>query len=261
MNSGTSYSQITTQKVEKAFQITLNRESKMNALNIELLQEIKHAVLSVQEDHEVRGIIITGAGTKAFAAGADIMEFANFEPDQAEKMSRDGHEVMNTIENSVKPVIAAVNGYALGGGCELALACHMRLASPNALFGQPEVNLGVPPGYGGTQRLAQIIGKGLAMEMLITAKNMDANRALETGLVNAVVTQDELIPTCITYINKISGKSPVAIGRVIACVNDMYKDGKDGMEREIIEFSEAFQTPDFVEGTNAFLDKRKPNFK
>lgn len=260
MNTDTSYSQIKTSVQNKAFVITIDRESKMNALNIGLLGEIKDAVESVQNDSGIRGIIITGAGEKAFAAGADIAEFSGFIPAQAEKMSRDGHAVMNAIENSGKPVIAAVNGYALGGGCELALACHIRIASPNALFGQPEVNLGVPPGYGGTQRLAQLIGKGLAAEMLIFANNVDAKRAKEIGLVNDVVELSDLLNVCVAKIDKLAGKSPEAVKRVIKCLNAGYEQGTDGMEREIKEFSEAFQTTEFIEGTSAFLDKRKPNY-
>ena len=162
----------------------------MNALNIATLQEIKEAVEAAQGNDEVYGIILTGAGTKAFAAGADISEFADFGVAEGTKMSADGHEVMNTLERSAKPVIAAVNGFALGGGCELAMACHLRIASTNAKMGQPEVNLGVPPGYGGTQRLVQLVGKGRALHLLMTADAIDANTALSYGLVNEVVEQE-----------------------------------------------------------------------
>ncbi len=261
MNTDTSYSHIKTSIENNAFIVMIDRESKMNALNIELLKEIETAVTSVQDDPGIRGIIITGAGAKAFAAGADIAEFAGFTPEEAEKMSREGHNVMNTIENSRLPVIAAVNGYALGGGCELAMACHIRVVSPNAVFGQPEVNLGVPPGYGGTQRLAQIIGKGLAAEMLITGNNMNAERAKETGLANQIVEQEELMPACIRIIEKLAFKSPAAIGKVIKCLNDLYEPVANGMETEIREFASAFQTADFNEGTAAFLEKRKPDYQ
>jgi enoyl-CoA hydratase len=255
-----TYNQIVTEKVDRAFVITLNRPDKLNALNIELLQEVKSAVLSVQTDQEVRAIIITGSGSKAFAAGADIAEFANFNVEQGSSMSRDGQEVMNSLETSSKPVIAAVNGFALGGGCELAMACHFRIASENAKFGQPEVNLGLPPGYGATQRLAQIVGKGVALEMLLTAKTIDANEAYRIGLVNSVVSQDELMATCLKTVSKISGKSPEAMDAVIQCVDDLYNKTNDGFESEINAFGTAFGSKDFKEGTTAFLGKQKPNF-
>lgn len=255
-----SYNQILTEKIDRAFVITLNRPDKLNALNIELLQEVKVAVESVQDDTDVRGIIITGSGTKAFAAGADISEFAAFNVEEGTKMSADGHEVMNTIEQSAKPVIAAVNGFSLGGGCELAMACHFRIASETAKFGQPEVNLGLPPGYGGTQRLAQIVGKGLALEMLLTAKTIDAAEAYRIGLANSVVAPDALMETALKAVSRLVGKSPMAMREVIDCVNDMYAEGKDGFAREIDEFGKAFATSDFKEGTRAFLAKEKPNF-
>ncbi len=241
--------------------ITINRESKLNALNIQTLQEIKTAVIEANKDKAVSGIIITGAGLKAFAAGADISEFVNFTSKQATTMSSDGHEVMNTIEQSSKPVIAAVNGFALGGGCELAMACHLRIASENAKFGQPEVNLGVPPGYGGTQRLIQLIGKGKASELLLTADAIGANEALEYGLVNDVVPIEDLLPRCHEILLKIAGKSPMAIAKVIQCINAHFAVDKDGFQMEIEEFGHAFSTKDFKEGTDAFLNKRKANFE
>ncbi len=239
--------------------ITLNREDKLNALNIELIQEVGTEVARLNKEKSVRGIILTGKGTKAFAAGADISEFANFNSSQAKKMSANGGKVFDSIEASEIPVIAAVNGFALGGGCELTMACHVRIASENAKFGQPEVNLGVPPGYGGTQRLAQIIGKGRALDMLITAKSIDAQTALDFGLVTQVVNQDELLPTCITYVEKLVGKSPLAIAEVIKCTNALYEN-TDGFTFEIDSFASSFQTNDFKEGTAAFLEKRKPNY-
>jgi enoyl-CoA hydratase len=241
--------------------ITINREAKLNALDILTLQEIKQAVIEANSNKEVSGIILTGAGKKAFAAGADISEFVNFDVKQATKMSADGHEVMNTVEQSGKPVIAAVNGFALGGGCELAMSCHMRIASENAKFGQPEVNLGVPPGYGGTQRLIQLVGKSKATELLLTADAIGANEAMEYGLVSDVVPQEDLIPKCQEILNKIAAKSPSAIAKVIHCINDHFADGKDGFQTEIEEFGHAFGTKDFKEGTDAFLNKRKANFE
>ena len=255
-----SYLNILTQKEGNAFIITINRESKLNALNIETLQEIKYAVLSIQNDREVRGIILTGAGSKAFAAGADIAEFANFNVEQGTQMSEDGHHVMNTIEKSAIPVIAAVNGFSLGGGCELAMACHLRVASENAKFGQPEVNLGLPPGYGGTQRLIQLVGKGKSLDMLLTGDYINAAEALTLGLVSKVVPQEQLINTCREYIDKFAGKSPSAISKVISCINDHFTGTFPGFEKEISEFGKAFDTADFKEGTSAFLEKRKPVF-
>ena len=255
-----SYIHLLTQKEGNAFIITINRENKLNALNIDTLQEIKYAVLSIQDDPEIRGIIITGAGNKAFAAGADIEEFASFNVKQGTQMSEDGHLVMNTIENSAIPVIAAVNGFSLGGGCELAMACHIRIASENAKFGQPEVNLGLPPGYGGTQRLIQLVGKGKSLEMLLTSDYINANEALELGLVSKVVPIEILIDTCKEYIQKFSTKSRTALTKVISCINDHFIGTYPGFEKEIAEFGKAFDTRDFAEGTTAFLEKRKPHF-
>ena len=252
---------ISTQVNNNILLITIERESKMNALNIATLQEIKAVVLEAQDNKEVYGIILTGAGSKAFAAGADISEFADFGVEQGTKMSADGHEVMNTIERSAKPVIAAVNGFALGGGCELAMACHMRIASANAKLGQPEVNLGVPPGYGGTQRLVQLVGKGRALQMLMTADAIDANTALNYGLVNEVVEQEVLLERCNVILSKIASKSPSAVRMVVDCVNAFFEEGQNGMSREIKEFGEAFGTEDFKEGTRAFLAREKANFR
>jgi enoyl-CoA hydratase len=241
--------------------IFINREEKMNALNIQTLQDIKNTVEEAHANGEVHGIIITGSGSKAFAAGADISEFANFGEDEATNMSVDGHEVMTTIEEGTKPVIAAVNGFALGGGCELAMACHLRLASPNAKFGQPEVNLGVPPGYGGTQRLVQLIGKGRAMYMLITGDAIDAEKAEQYGLVNEVVEQEQLLVRAKEILKKVAKKSPSAVHKVFKCINDYYCPNVNGMQREIYEFGSAFETNDFKIGTTAFLNKEKPNFR
>ena len=239
--------------------ITINREDKMNALNIELIQEIGQEVARLNKEKSVRGIILTGKGNKAFAAGADISEFANFNEAKAKEMSASGHRVFDSIEESEIPVLAAVNGFALGGGCELTMACHIRIASENAKFGQPEVNLGVPPGYGGTQRLAQIVGKGRALEMLISANMIDAPTALSYGLVTKVVSSEELLPTCIANLEKLATKSPMAIAEVIKCTNALYGN-KDGFKYEIDSFAKSFETTDFKEGTTAFIEKRKPSF-
>lgn len=239
--------------------VTINREEKLNALNVELIQEIGQEVARLNKEMTVRGIILTGKGQKAFAAGADISEFANFGEAEAKEMSAKGGKVFTSLEESEIPIIAAVNGYALGGGCELTMACHVRVASDNALFGQPEVNLGVPPGYGGTQRLAQIIGRGRALDMLITAKSINAETALNYGLVTQVVSQEELLPTCIKYIEKLVGKSPLAIAEVIKCTNELYEN-INGLQYEIDSFARSFQTADFKEGTTAFLEKRKPDY-
>lgn len=239
--------------------ITINREEKLNALNIELIQEIGKEVERLNNENAVRGIVITGKGSKAFAAGADIAEFANFNAKEAKEMSSSGGKVFDLIEASKLPIIAAVNGFALGGGCELTMACHVRIASDNAKFGQPEVNLGVPPGYGGTQRLAQLVGKGRAMDMLVSARTIDAQTALNYGLVTKVTTVEEVVNVSINYINKLVSKSPLAIAEVIACCNALYEN-TDGFALEIDSFAKSFETPDFKEGTEAFIEKRKPNY-
>jgi enoyl-CoA hydratase len=260
MTTQAMYQTILTEKKEQIFYITINREEKLNALNIQTLTDIKNAVLSIYEDASVRGVIITGKGNKAFAAGADIAEFANFNIEEGTRMSAEGHAVLRAIDNCPKPVIAAVNGFALGGGNELAMACHIRVASENAKFGQPEVNLGITPGYAGTQRLAQLIGKGRALEYLMTADMINAQQAYEFGLVNHVVPQDQLIAKCEEILNKIKTKAPMAIASVIRCVNAYYEKRADGADVEINEFGNFFGSEDFIEGTRAFLEKRKANF-
>ncbi len=240
--------------------ITINRPDKMNALNIQLLSEIDKAFDEVYDNDEVRGVIITGSGAKAFAAGADIAEFSNFTSEKAKEMSANGHRIFNKIESCSKPVIAAVNGFALGGGCELAMSCHMRLASENAKFGQPEVTLGVIPGYGGTQRLLRYVGMAKGIELLLTADMINAEEALRFGLVNHITTLEELIPKCKQILQKIMSKSPLVVDQIIACANSYYNKNEDGFELEIDEFGNCFDTDDFKEGTNAFLEKRKANF-
>jgi enoyl-CoA hydratase len=256
-----NYNHITTANEGAIYIITLNRPDKLNALNYELIQEVGKAVKAANEDAQIRGIIITGSGEKAFAAGADIAEFSSFNATEAQKLSKDGNDVFNSIEQSKKPVIAAVNGFALGGGCELAMSCHIRIASENAKFGQPEVNLGLTPGYGGTQRLVQLIGKGKALEYLMTGDMINATEAHRLGLVNDVVPQAELMDKCKALLVKIQTKAPLAIAAVIECVNDFFKDGTNGYVSEIHAFGSLFETEDFKEGTIAFLEKRKASFK
>jgi enoyl-CoA hydratase len=241
--------------------ITINRPDKMNALNIETISELATAFAEAEASKEVRGIILTGEGQKAFVAGADIAEFSNFSVQEAREMAASGHDTFDQIENCSKPVIAAVNGFALGGGCELSMACHMRVASVNARFGQPEVNLGVIPGYGGTQRLVRLIGKTKATELLLTGDLVNAEDAKTLGIVNHVVEQDQLIAKAKEILTKIAQKSPLAIAQVLKLVNTYYDKDLDGFKEEVNEFAECFDTGDFHEGVQAFLEKRKANFK
>lgn len=261
LNVETMYQTLLTEIKDQIFYITINREDKLNALNIQTLSDIKNAVLSIYDDSNVRGVILTGKGFKAFAAGADIAEFANFTVEEGTKMSEEGHAVLRAIDHCPKPVIAAVNGFALGGGNELAMSCHIRVCTEKARFGQPEVNLGVTPGYAGTQRLAQLIGKGRALEFLMTGDMIDSAAALQLGLVNHVVPADQLIPKCEEIINKIKTKAPMAIAGVIRCVNAYYEKRADGNHIEINEFGNFFGSEDFIEGTQAFLEKRPANFR
>ncbi|MFY8108509.1 MAG: enoyl-CoA hydratase/isomerase family protein [Bacteroidia bacterium] len=251
---------ILTEIRDQIFYITINREDKLNALNIQTLSDIKNAVLSIYENNSVRGVILTGKGTKAFAAGADIAEFANFSVEEGTKMSEEGHAVLRAIDHCPKPVVAAINGFALGGGNELAMSCHVRVAVERAKFGQPEVNLGITPGYAGTQRLAQLIGKGRALEFLMTGDMMDAQTALNYGLVNHVVPADQLMIKAEEILNKIKNKAPMAIASVIRCVNAYYEKRADGNNVEINEFGNFFGSEDFIEGTRAFLEKRPAKF-
>ncbi|WP_308991863.1 enoyl-CoA hydratase-related protein [Mariniflexile litorale] len=241
--------------------ITINRPNKLNALNKETIEELHEAFKDEEEDEDTKVIILTGSGVKAFVAGADISEFSNFSVAEGTKLAAKGQEILfDFVENLSKPVIAAVNGFALGGGLELAMACHFRVASDTAKMGLPEVSLGVIPGYGGTQRLPQLIGKGRAMEMIMTAGMIDANQALNYGLVNHVVPQEELLLLCEKIANKIANNSLVAIGSAIKAINANFKDGVNGFDVEIQEFGNCFGTDDFTEGTTAFLEKRKADF-
>ena len=241
--------------------ITVNRPSKLNALNKETIAELHEAFRTADEDAEVKVIIVTGSGEKAFVAGADISEFADYSVAEGERLASQGQALLfDFVANLSTPVIAAVNGFALGGGLELAMAAHFRLASDNARMGLPEVSLGVIPGYGGTQRLPQLVGKGRAMEMIMTAGMVNAEQALEIGLVNHVTSPDELLPKCKEIAAKIMRNSSVAIAAAIVAVNSNYEEGENGFETEITEFGKCFGTADFKEGTQAFLQKRKADF-
>ena len=240
--------------------ITINRPKQLNALNIKTIQELLIAVKEVESDNNIKCVIFTGSESKAFIAGADIKEFSEYNSVQAAEMAENGHTLFNLIENLSKPSIAAINGFALGGGLELALACHIRIASSNAKMGLPEVSLGVIPGYGGTQRLAHLIGKGRAMEMVLTTQMIDANKAMEIGLINNFCSQDELSNNSIKIAEKIKRNSPFALKNAIKSINDGYKYDIDGYKSEIQMFSKCFDSLDFNEGVNAFIEKRKPNF-
>lgn len=241
--------------------VTLNRPAKLNALNKDTLAELHTAFTDLEKNEAVQAIILTGSGEKAFVAGADIAEFANFSALEGTQLAADGHQkVFDHIENLKKPVIAAVNGFALGGGLELAMACHFRVASENAKMGLPEVTLGLIPGYGGTQRLPQLVGKGRAMEMILTATMITAAEAKEYGLANHVVPQVELIEFCQGLAQKIIKNAPVALSEAIMAINASVDKTKNGFEQEINAFGRLFGTADFKEGTTAFLEKRKANF-
>jgi enoyl-CoA hydratase len=242
--------------------IFINRPEKLNALNKATIQELHDTLELIDKNPNVRVIIITGSGQKAFVAGADIAEFAHFSVEEGAHLASKGQQLLfDFIENMKTPVIAAINGFALGGGLELAMACHFRIASDNAKMGLPETSLGVIPGYGGTQRLAQLVGKGRAMEMILTAGMIDAETAKTYGLVNQVVPQEELFSTYMTIATRIMKNSPVAISKAIEAVNANFTSGVNGYAIEIKNFGDCFATDDFKEGTTAFLEKRKAEFK
>lgn len=241
--------------------LTLNRPTKLNALNAATITELGQAIGQARADAAVRGIILTGSGEKAFVAGADIAELAQLSGPQGQEAAARGQAVFRQFETSPKPIIAAVNGFALGGGCELAMACHVRVAAENARFGQPEVNLGLLPGYGGTQRLVQLVGKGKALELLLTADQLKADEAHRLGLANHVVPLAELLAFCKNLLLKILSKAPLAIGLTIDCVNEYFDQGGEaGFAAEAAAFGQAFGTADFKEGTAAFLEKRPAVF-
>ena len=242
--------------------ITISRPKALNALNRKVLESLRDFFTAGYKEYEpFNVVVITGEGDKAFAAGADISEFQDLSASDGQAFAAFGHEVFFGIERFHKPVIAAVNGFALGGGCELAMACHLRVASDNARFGQPEVNLGLIPGYGGTQRLVQYIGKGKAMELLLTGDMLKADAALGLGLVNAVVPAGELMNACDALADKISMKAPLAIRNVIRAVNAYFENTPSGFDAEVEQFGSLMETSDFREGTSAFLEKRAAEFK
>lgn len=242
------------------FTITINRPDKLNALNSTVMEELSTAVDEVYNNNEIKAVIITGAGPKSFVAGADISEFIGLSVEQGKALAKKGQEIFFKIENAAKPIVACVNGFALGGGCELAMACHFRIGAANAKFGQPEVNLGLIPGYGGTQRLTQLIGKGRAIELMISGNIIDAQTALQYGLVNHVVPQEELLDKAISILSVITSKAPLSVAKCIAAANAVFDETKNGYDFEIESFGACFGTEDKAEGTAAFLEKRKPGF-
>lgn len=242
--------------------ITINRPKQLNALNKETIEELSKALKAAEGDEKIGAIILTGSGEKAFVAGADIKEFAHFSQEEGEALAREGQkQLFDLVENLSIPVIAAVNGFALGGGLELAMSSHIRLASDNAKMGLPEVSLGVIPGYGGTQRLASLVGRGRANELVFTAGMIGADQAKDWGLVNNVHTMEELIPAAEKLVSKILKNSKSAISSAIRAVNAQYAEGVNGFDKEIEEFGKCFGTSDFKEGTSAFMEKRKANFR
>lgn len=265
-----NYSTLLTSLENNILTITINRPDKLNALNKTVMNELSEAMDEVYANREIRSVIITGSGPKSFVAGADISEFLGLNAAEGMELARTGQAVFFKIENSTKPVVAAVNGFALGGGCELALACHFRLASENAKFGQPEVNLGLIPGYGGTQRLTQLIGKGRSLEMLMSANMIDAQTALQYGLVNYVLPADQLLAKTRSILEVINTKAPLAVGQCIQAANAAYGNRPldtstaysylSGYDVEVSAFGECFATEDMKEGTSAFLEKRKAQF-
>ncbi len=253
---------LTVEYVEKIAVVKINRPDKLNALNRETLLELKEVFQKLKEDDNIYSIILTGAGEKAFVAGADISELNKLSMLEGKQFAEFGQDIFNSIEEMEKPVVAAVNGFALGGGCELALACHFRYASENAKFGQPEVNLGIIPGYGGTQRLPRLVGKGKAMEMILTGNLISADEALSIGLVNKVFKKEELLAKTIETLNLINSKGQQAIRLAVKSVNSAFKmDLNQGLNYEALLFGLCCGTNDFKEGTLAFLEKRNPNFK
>jgi enoyl-CoA hydratase len=240
--------------------VTIHRPDKLNALNAKVMQELNEAIGLVESDDSIRGLVITGSGPKAFVAGADIAELSTLDVDTGTQLSLHGQSVFFRIETLTKPVIALVNGFALGGGCELAMACHLRVATTNAVFGLPEVGLGLIPGYGGTQRLTHLVGKGRALEMMLTAKPIKADQALAWGLVNAVASPEEAMGVTLEMMALITSKGPLAVASVIQAVLAGLNSADDGYEAESEQFGDLCGTADFTEGTKAFLEKRPPSF-
>lgn len=256
-----NYNNITLEIINKIAIVRINRPDKLNALNYETLKELKSVFINLNENQEVFSILLTGTGEKAFVAGADISELNKLNMIEGKRFSEFGQDVFSYIENIEKPVLAAVNGFALGGGCELAMACHFRYASENAKFGQPEVNLGIIPGYGGTQRLPRIVGKGRAMEMILSGNIITANEALSIGLINKIFKKEELISKSIETLNLINSKGQQAVRFAVKAMNASEQmDLNQGLNYEALLFGLGCGTNDFKEGTNAFLEKRTPNF-
>tara|TARA_B100001029_G_scaffold160963_1_gene149359 strand:+ start:902 stop:1675 length:774 start_codon:yes stop_codon:yes gene_type:complete len=255
------YNNIILEIKNKISYITINRPSQLNSLNSETIKELNKSIIFSEKNKNVRAIILTGSGNKSFVAGADIKEFSEFNSSQGEELARTGQDLLfNKLENCSKPTIAAINGFALGGGLELAMSCHIRIASKNAKMGLPEVSLGVIPGYGGTQRLSSLVGKGKAMEMIFTANMITAEEAFKYGLVNSICDQDELITKCEKITSQICTNSGSAISSAIKAINAGLIDAKNGYEIEKKEFGNCFGTKEFIEGTTAFLEKRKAEF-
>lgn len=266
------YNTLLTELTNSIFIITINRPDKLNALNKTVMEELSTAIDEVYNNHEIKSAIITGAGQKSFVAGADISEFTGLSVEQGKALAKKGQDVFFKIENAPKPIIACVNGFALGGGCELAMSCHFRIASENAKFGQPEVNLGIMPGYGGTQRLTQLIGKGRALELLMSGNMIDANTALQYGLVNHVVPQTELLNKAKSVLEIINSKAPIGVANCIKAANAVFGTKVSdtlqvsntypyGFALEVELFGNCFATEDMKEGTSAFLEKRKAEFR
>jgi len=256
-----AYQNLISEIKENILYITINREKALNALNRETLVELADVITFANEKADVRGVILTGAGEKAFVAGADIKEFSDYNAEQGEELARNGqHHVFNAIERSSKPFIAAINGFALGGGLELAMACHMRIAASHAKLGLPEVTLGLIPGYGGTQRLTQLVGKGKAIELITTAGMITAEEALNIGLVNHTVPHEDLINKAVEILNLVKQRAPLAVSAAIKSVNAAVNE-VNGYDVEISEFGKCFETEDFKEGVSAFINKRKSLFK
>jgi len=254
------YQTLLTSIEENVYIITINRPDKLNALNQQVMRDLSEVLDEIYTNDLIRSAIITGAGPKSFVAGADISEFVGLNPLEGEALAKKGQDIFFKIENSPKPIIAAVNGFALGGGCELAMSCHFRIASENAKFGQPEINLGIIPGYGGTQRLTQLIGKGRALELIMSGTMIDAPTALQYGLVNHVVPQAELLDKAKAILAIINSKAPLALVASITAANAVFDETQDGFATEVHEFGKCFGTEDMKEGTTAFLEKRKPLF-
>lgn len=252
------YQTLLTALDNNVFTITINRPDKLNAINRNVMNDLDAVLNEVENNDAIRVVILTGAGQKGFVAGADITEFQGLSKEEGQALAQKGQDIFFRIENNRKPIIAAVNGFALGGGCELAMACHFRLAAENAKFGQPEVNLGLIPGYGGTQRLVHLIGKGRALELLLTGNMIDAQTALQYGLVNHVVPLEELLNKAGSLAAIMAAKAPLALGKCITAANAAFTG--DGYQKEVEGFGECFATEDMKEGTTAFLEKRKAVF-